>query len=89
MYPSELYFQKLGAAFVRGRQIQGVDVGLANDLFATDLNLLTERDFEAILQAGGKADLRIHKFKRTMVLPRVHRVFGILRSLAPARVSGR
>jgi ubiquinone/menaquinone biosynthesis C-methylase UbiE len=86
MHPSELYFHKLAAAFVRGRQIQGVDIGLANDLLGTDLELLTDGDFEAIFQAGGNADLRIHKFKRTMALPRVHRVFGILRSLAPTGV---
>lgn len=33
---------------------------------------------------GDAAGLRLHKFKRSAVLPRVRRVFGALRQLAPA-----
>ena len=38
----------------------------------------------ALLHHGLEAGLRLHKFKRTDSLPRVRRVLGILRGLAPA-----
>jgi SAM-dependent methyltransferase len=38
---------------------------------------------EALLRHGIGAGLRLHKFKRTAGLPRVRRVLGILRGLAP------
>jgi ubiquinone/menaquinone biosynthesis C-methylase UbiE len=37
----------------------------------------------AVLQAGIDAGLRLHHFKRTAGLPRVQKVLGILRGLAP------
>ncbi len=39
---------------------------------------------EAIIQSGVDAGLRLHKFKRNTELPRVRKVLGILRGLAPA-----
>jgi ubiquinone/menaquinone biosynthesis C-methylase UbiE len=86
MPTSQLYFQRLAAAFVRGRQSQGADVGLVGELARGDLDLLTADELESVLCQGAKAGLRLHKFKRTMELPRVQRVFGILRSLAPGRI---
>lgn len=86
MPTSELYFQRLAAAFVRGRQLQGVDVGLVGELAHGDLDLLTADELEGVLCQGAQAGLRVHKFKRTMELPRVQRVFGVLRSLAPSRI---
>jgi hypothetical protein len=38
----------------------------------------------ATFRAGQEAGLRLHKFKRTAELPRVQKVLGILRGLAPA-----
>ncbi len=80
------HFKKLGAAFVRGRHLQGAEVALAENLLHTDLDLLEDEDLDKTLQQGIEAGLRLHKFKRTTELPRVHRVFGILRSLTPARL---
>jgi len=37
-----------------------------------------------LVRHGLKAGLRLHKFKRTSGLPRVRRVLGVLRGLAPA-----
>jgi ubiquinone/menaquinone biosynthesis C-methylase UbiE len=37
-----------------------------------------------VFQHGVEAGLRLHKFKRSALLPRVRRVFGFLRQLAPA-----
>ena len=43
-----------------------------------------ELDDVAALAAGASAGLRLHRFKRTSELPRVRRVIGALRGLAPA-----
>jgi ubiquinone/menaquinone biosynthesis C-methylase UbiE len=61
------YFTSLAAAFVRGRLPE----------------LAEERDDSAVLARGLAAGLRLHKFKRNTELPRVHRVLGALRGLAP------
>lgn len=44
------------------------------------------RGDEAAVAAGLEAGLRLHRFKRTAGLPRVRRVIGALRALAPARL---
>ncbi|HKV39924.1 MAG TPA: class I SAM-dependent methyltransferase [Blastocatellia bacterium] len=41
---------------------------------------------EAAIESGRAAGLRLHKFKRNTGLPRVRRVLGILRGLAPSSV---
>jgi ubiquinone/menaquinone biosynthesis C-methylase UbiE len=41
---------------------------------------------EELFRHGEAAGLRLHKFKRSAVLPRVRRVFGLLRGLAPAHL---
>ena len=47
------------------------------------LDDLAEDALLRIFQIGQAAGLEMHKFKRTMGLARVRRVFGVLRSLAP------
>ena len=42
-----------------------------------------ELDADALYRLGGEAGLRLHKFKRATILPRVQRVFGVLRQLWP------
>ncbi len=42
-----------------------------------------EGDDLAAIAAGADAGLRLHRFKRTAGLPRVRRVIGVLRGLAP------
>ena len=61
------YFTSLAAAFVRGRLPELADEG----------------DDSTVLARGMAAGLRLHKFKRNTELPRVHRVLGALRGLAP------
>jgi ubiquinone/menaquinone biosynthesis C-methylase UbiE len=43
-------------------------------------------DTDALLARGRAAGLKLHKFKRTIELPRVRKVIGILRALAPAEL---
>ncbi len=56
------------------------------DLFATGLDGLAPAQLEALIGLGLERGLRLHRFKRTMGLPRVARVLGILRGLAPAEL---
>jgi 2-polyprenyl-3-methyl-5-hydroxy-6-metoxy-1,4-benzoquinol methylase len=62
------YFTRLAAAYVRGRLGDAAPGGADDEL----------------IEAGLKAGLRLHKFKRNAELPRVRKVLGILRGLAPA-----
>jgi ubiquinone/menaquinone biosynthesis C-methylase UbiE len=43
-------------------------------------------DDRAAVAAGAAAGLRLHRFKRSATLPRVRRVLGALRQLAPGRL---
>lgn len=67
-YGGGRYFTRLAAAFVRGR------LGAVGQ----------ERSEEELIAAGLAAGLRLHKFKRNTELPRVRKVLGVLRGLAPA-----
>lgn len=79
----ETYFLRTAAAFVRGRRIQGEAIDLADGLQESSLDNLTDDQQFEIFSAGINAGLKLHKFKRTMGLARVRRVFGVLHSLAP------
>src|ERR687894_94621 len=59
-------------------------VGLAAAFVRGHLGELDPRSPEELLRAGLAAGLRLHKFKRNAALPRVAKVLGILRGLAPA-----
>lgn len=82
----ERYFLTLGAAFVRGRCAQGWPVELPEKLATIPLEDLPEDDLAAIFSCGQAAGLEMHKFKRTMGLARVQRVFGVLRNIGPAEL---
>lgn len=45
---------------------------------------LAALDGAALLAAGAEAGLKLHRFKRTMGLPRVSRAIGALRAIGPA-----
>lgn len=62
------YFTRLAAAYVRGKL-----GGRAPQLSP-----------EALVAQGLAGGMRLHKFKRNAELPRVRKVLGILRGLAPA-----
>lgn len=67
-YGDDRYFTRLAAAYVRGK-------------LERDATRLSQEELIAAGLAGG---LRLHKFKRSTELPRVRKVLGILRGLAPA-----
>ena len=67
-YGDDRYFTRLAAAYVRGK-------------LGSIAPLLPPEELIALGLARG---LRLHKFKRNAELPRVRKVLGILRGLAPA-----
>lgn len=67
-YTDGRYFTRLAAAYVRGKL--GREAGRLSP--------------EELIAEGLAAGLRLHKFKRNAELPRVRKVLGILRGLAPS-----
>ncbi len=79
----ERYYLQLAAAFVRGRLAEH-PVRQANErLFLQPLEALSAEEQTALIALGLKEGLRLHKFKRTMDLPRVKKVLGILKGIQP------
>jgi ubiquinone/menaquinone biosynthesis C-methylase UbiE len=80
------YFAALAAAFVRGKAGQPQYAGMreANPaLFVKALEELSDDELHALIQLGRAYELRVHRFKRSMKLPRVHKIMGILRGIQP------
>jgi 2-polyprenyl-3-methyl-5-hydroxy-6-metoxy-1,4-benzoquinol methylase len=77
------YYLKLAAAFVRGRHGPDGPFALPDELRRKRLGNLSKDELVTIFACGLEAGLTLHKFKRRTELPRVRRVFGVLRSLAP------
>ncbi len=85
--PLDFYFAHIAAAYVRGTMLVDDAVVEARlDLFATPLDGLASEQLEALIRLGLERGLRLHRFKRTMGLPRVARVLGLLRGLNPAEL---
>src|SRR5262249_58033931 len=70
---------RLAGAYERG----GGSASMPADLLETPLEELSEAQLDAVIAAGQEAELRLHRFKRTMGLPRVRKTLGALRGLAP------
>ena len=72
-------YTRLAAAYVRGklRQIAGVD----RVLLDLPLESLDDAQLEQIIRLGRAHELRLHRFKRTMGLPRVAKVLGVLKAM--------
>jgi 2-polyprenyl-3-methyl-5-hydroxy-6-metoxy-1,4-benzoquinol methylase len=79
MSPETRYYTRLAAAYVRGR----LSGSLPSDLPVAPLEELSEAQLDTLIAAGLAAGLRLHRFKRTMELPRVRKTLGALRGLAP------
>ncbi len=79
-----LLYSRLAAAFVRGtlHHIPECDPAL----FDTPLDRLNEAQCAALIQLGQLRDLRLHRFKRTMGLPRVAKVLGVLKGVQPTEL---
>ena len=75
------YYAASVAAFIRGSLPAPVDACAA--LWTCPLHLLAEDEITALLALGHTAGLRLDKFKRSTVLPRVKAVLGLLAGFAP------
>jgi 2-polyprenyl-3-methyl-5-hydroxy-6-metoxy-1,4-benzoquinol methylase len=80
------YFERLAAAFVRGTLAARQPDLATGRLFTYPLDDLSPAEMTQLIAIGREYGLRLHKFKRTMELPRVRRVLGTLRGLAPASI---
>jgi ubiquinone/menaquinone biosynthesis C-methylase UbiE len=76
-------YYAVAAAYVRG-SLRGTSHETDAALFSPPLESLGEREMALLLEIGLGAGLRLHRFKKTMGLPRVARVLGVLRGLQPA-----
>jgi ubiquinone/menaquinone biosynthesis C-methylase UbiE len=77
------YYSLLAAAYARGK-LRSTLAGEFPELFAPDLEELSEDEIRQLLALAHQHELRLHRFKRTMELPRVRKVLGVLRGLQPA-----
>lgn len=83
MYSATEYYEFLAAAYVRGR-LAGTVLALAHpDLFAAPLDQLDVSECRQLIALGVDAGLRLHRFKRSLLLPRVRVVLGMLRGMQP------
>jgi len=80
--PESFYFTALAAACVRG--FSNASAAIEPRLLDAPLDALTPDDCARLVECGREAGLRLHRFKRTMELPRVRRILGALRSMRPA-----
>lgn len=74
------YFERLVAAFIRGKL--PLDQQHAA-LFDKPLERLTSVEIHTLITLARDQELRLHRFKRTMDLPRVRKVLGILKGMQP------
>jgi SAM-dependent methyltransferase len=81
-----LHYTRLAAAYVRGKLGVNAPSSAPAALFNTPLEELSEAQLETLIAAGLAVGLRLHRFKRTMGLPRVRKTLGALRGLAPERL---
>jgi ubiquinone/menaquinone biosynthesis C-methylase UbiE len=79
----QTYYERLAAAFVRGKMAGDPAAKARAELFVRSLDRLTDDELHALIELGMDCGLRLYKFKRTMDLARVRQVLGILRSLQP------
>jgi SAM-dependent methyltransferase len=83
MNSSPVYYSRFAAAFVRGHLMYGPLLERHGLLFARPLDALSDEEMVELIRLGIDQGLRLHEFKRTMELPRVRNVLGVLKGLQP------
>lgn len=79
------YYQPLAAAYIRGK-LHAVVGQEHPELFEAELAELSEDELAQLVTLAQTHELRLHRFKRAMRLPRVHKVLGMLKGLQPANL---
>ncbi len=85
-YDDTTLFTRLAAAYVRGMLSTAAQLPNNVALFTTPLEQLDTDHRAALIRLGHDSGLRLHRFKRTMGLPRVNKVLGMLRGMAPTNL---
>lgn len=78
------YYDTIIAAFIRGSLTFKSHQELEGDIFKKALDELDEFEINDLVVLGKEKGLRLHKFKRSMELPRVRKVLGIIKGLQPS-----
>jgi 2-polyprenyl-3-methyl-5-hydroxy-6-metoxy-1,4-benzoquinol methylase len=86
VYAATDYYETLTAAYVRGKLSGSTAAREHSDLFAVSLDQLTAEQCRKLMALGLDAGLRLHRFKRSSLLPRVRTVLGMLRGIQPAEL---
>ncbi len=76
------YYQPAAVAYVRGR-LKNTQGNKYPGLFAAALEDLSEGEIQQLVALGLEHELRLHRFKHAMELPRVQSVLGMLKGLQP------
>ena len=76
------YYQPLAAAYIRGK-LHALASSGHPELFKPELDELNDGQIAQLLALAQSHELRLHRFKRSMELPRVQKVLGILKGLQP------
>lgn len=79
------YYQPFAAAYVRGK-LHALVGHQHPELFESELDILRDEELEQLLILAQEHALRLHRFKRSLVLPRVQKVLGILKGLQPENI---
>jgi 2-polyprenyl-3-methyl-5-hydroxy-6-metoxy-1,4-benzoquinol methylase len=79
------YYTKYAVAAIRGYLMRHPETSLTDRaLVERGLHALTDEECEALLALAREKEIRIHHFKKSdRMLPRVSRVLGFLRGIAP------
>ncbi|MCP4133121.1 MAG: class I SAM-dependent methyltransferase [bacterium] len=80
---NEKYYSLPAAAFTRSALLEKAVLGRDDPLFTKDPASLSPEEINALLDLALKHDLKLKPFKRNAGLPRVQKVLGILKGLAP------
>jgi ubiquinone/menaquinone biosynthesis C-methylase UbiE len=79
------YYQPLAAAYVRSK-LYTMAGGEYPGLFGAELEALSDEELAQLVELAQAHELRLHRFKRSMDLPRVQKVLGILKGLQPTNL---
>ncbi len=79
------YYQPLAAAYIRSK-LYPMAGSKYPGLFEAELEALSDDELAQLVELAQAHEVRLHRFKRPMDLPRVQKVLGILKGLQPANL---
>jgi 2-polyprenyl-3-methyl-5-hydroxy-6-metoxy-1,4-benzoquinol methylase len=86
VYAATDYYETLAAAYVRGKLAGSIAALEHSDLFDKPLEQLDGDESRRLMALGKNEGLRLHRFKRSVLLPRVRVVLGMLAGIQPTEL---